>query len=138
MLFLITNLTKEALMKLNTFLLVKAIICIVFGIGFAVVPTTVGSIYAITPDPDGLIMTRFFGAAFLGIGLILWFCRNADVNTLKGITLSLCIADTVGFIAALLGQLSGNVNTVGWVNVALWLIFALGLGYFRFLKPTNT
>jgi hypothetical protein len=124
-------------MKLSTFLLVKSIICIVFGIGFAVVPVAVCSIYAITPDPDGLIMTRFFGAAFLGIGLILWFCRNADVNTLKGITLSLCIADTVGFIAALLGQLSGNVNAVGWVNVALWLIFALGLGYFRFLKPAN-
>jgi hypothetical protein len=125
-------------MKLSTFLLVKSIICIVFGIGFAVVPTTVGSIYAITPDPDGLIMTRFFGATFIGIGLILWFCRNADWNTLKGITLSLCIADTVGFIAALLGQLSGNVNAIGWVNVALWLIFALGLGYFRFLKPANT
>jgi len=125
-------------MKLNTFLLVKAIICIVFGIGFAVVPTTVGSIYAITPDPDGLIMTRFFGAAFIGISLILWFCRDTDWNTLKGITLSLCIADTVGFLAALLGQLSGNVNAAGWVNVALWLVFALGLGYFRFLKPANT
>ena len=125
-------------MKLSTFLMVKAIICIVFGIGFAVIPTTVGSIYAITPDPDGLIMTRFFGAAFLGIGLILWLCRDADWNTLKGVTLSLCIADTLGFIVALLGQLSGNVNAVGWLNVALWLLFALGLGYFRFLKPAST
>ena len=124
-------------MKLNTFLLVKAIICIVFGIGFAVVPTTVGSIYAITPDPDGLIMTRFFGAAFIGIGLILWFTKNAEWNILKGITLSLCIADTIGFIVALVGQLSGNVNTLGWINVALWLVFALGLGYFYFLKPNK-
>jgi len=125
-------------MKLSTFLMLKAIICIVFGIGFALAPTTVGSIYEITPDPDGLIMTRFFGAAFIGIGLILWFCRNTDWNALKGITLSLCIADTIGFIVALLGQLSGNVNEVGWANVALWLIFALGLGYFRFLKPANS
>jgi hypothetical protein len=83
-------------------------------------------------------MTRFFGAAFIGIGLILWFCRNADWNTLKGITLSLCIADTVDFIVALLSQLFGNVNAIGWVNVVLWLVFALGLGYFRFLKPANT
>jgi hypothetical protein len=125
-------------MKLSTFLLVKAIICIVFGIGFSVIPMTVGSIYAITPDPDGLIMTRFFGAAFIGIGLILWFLKNADWNILKSITLSLCIADTVGFIAALHGQLSGNVNALGWINVALWLIFVLGLGYFRFLKPANS
>jgi hypothetical protein len=39
-------------MKLSTFLMVKAIVCLVFGIGFAVVPTTVGSIYALTLDPD--------------------------------------------------------------------------------------
>ena len=125
-------------MKLSTFLMVKAIICIVFGIGFAVIPATVGSIYQITLDPDGSIMTRFFGAAFIGIGLILWLCRNADWNILKGITLSLCIADTIGFIAALSGQLSGNVNAMGWLNVALWLLFALGLGYFRFLKPNRS
>lgn len=122
-------------MKLSTFLTAKAFVCIVFGIGFAVIPAAIGSIYDLTPDPDGIIMTRFFGAAFTGIGLILWFCRNADWNTLKGITLSLFIADTIGFIVALLGQLSGNVNAVGWLNVALWLIFVSGLGYYRFLNP---
>lgn len=121
-------------MKISTFLLVKSIICIVFGIGFALIPATLGSVYAITPDPDGLVMTRFFGAAFLGIGLILWLLRNSDVNVLKGITLSLCIADTIGFIAALLGQLSGNINALGWINVLLWLIFAVGLAYYRFFR----
>ena len=125
-------------MKLSTFLLIKAIVCIVFGIGFAVVPTTVGSIYELAPDPDGLILARYFGASFIGIGLILWFCRNTDWTALKGITLALCIADTVGFIAALTGQLSGNVNSLGWINVALWLIFALGLAYYRFIKPANS
>lgn len=125
-------------MKLSTFLVVKAIICFVFGIGFAVLPTTVGSIYAITLDPDGLIMTRFFAALLIGIGLILWLCRNADWSVLKGITLSLCIADTIGFVVALFGQLSGNVNAIGWINVVIWLLLALGLGYFRFLKPVNT
>jgi hypothetical protein len=125
-------------MKLSTFLMLKAIICIVFGIGFAVIPTAVGSIYEITPDADGLIMTRFFGATFIGIGLILWFTKNAEWNILKGITLSLCIADTIGFIVAFVGQLSGNVNMLGWINAALWLIFALGLGYFYFLKPNKT
>lgn len=124
-------------MKLSTFLIMKSIVCIVFGIGFAVIPTVTGSVYAITLDADGLIMTRFFGAAFLGIGLILWLCKDADWNTLKGITLALFIADIIGFVVALTGQLSGNLNTLGWINVALWLFFALGLGYFRFLKPSK-
>ncbi len=122
-------------MKISTFLIIKSVVCIVFGIGFVVLPALTGSVYEITPDPDGLIMTRFFGAAFLGIGLILWFCKDADWKTLKGITLSLLIADIIGFIVALSGQLSGNINALGWINVALWLFFVLGLGYFRFLKP---
>jgi hypothetical protein len=123
-------------MKLSTFLMMKAIVCFVFGIGFAVVPTAVGSIYALTLDPDGLIMARFFAALLIGIGLILWLSRNADWNALKGITLSLCIADTIGFIVALVGQLSGNMNALGWIIVVIWLFLALGLAYFRFLNPS--
>jgi hypothetical protein len=122
-------------MKISSFLMLKAIISLAFGIGFAVIPAVVWSIYGLTLDPAEIMMTRFFGACLLGIGLICWFTRNADVNTLKGITLSLCIADTIGFIIALSAQLSGIINTLGWINVAIYLLLALGLGYFRFLKP---
>lgn len=125
-------------MKLSTFLIIKAIVCFVFGIGYIVVPVATGSIYEMTLDPNGLVMARFFGTCFLGIGLILWLCRNADWNVLKNITLSLFICDIIGFIISLSAQLSGLFNALGWGNVALWLIFALGLGYFRFLKPANT
>ncbi len=122
-------------MKISSFLMLKAIISLAFGIGFAVIPAVVWSIYGVTLDPAGIMMTRFFGACLLGIGLICWFTRNADFNTLKGILFALVIADTIGFIIALSGQLSGIINTLGWINVAIWLLLALGLGYFRFLKP---
>jgi hypothetical protein len=137
-LFLITNLKKEGLMKLSTFLIVKAIVCFVFAIGYIVVPVATGSIYDITLDPDGIIMARFFGALLLGIGLILWLCRNADWSVLKSITFSLCIADTIGFIIALAAQLAGVMNSLGWIIVVIWLLLASGLGYFRFLKPSNS
>jgi hypothetical protein len=83
-------------------------------------------------------MARFFGALLLGIGLILWLCRNADWNVLKSITFSLCIADTIGFIIALAAQLAGVMNSLGWIIVVIWLLLASGLGYFRFLKPSNS
>jgi hypothetical protein len=124
-------------MKLSSFLVVKAIISLAFGIGFVAIPVAVWSIYGVTLDPVGILMTRFLAACLIGIGLICWFSRNADSNTLKGITLSLFIADTIGFIVALSGQLSGNMNTLGWIVVAIWLLLALGLGYFRFLKPST-
>ena len=125
-------------MKLSTFLIVKAIVCFLFAIGYIVAPVATGSIYEITLDPDGILMARFFGALLFGIGLILWLSRNADWNMLKGITLSLFIADTAGFIIALVAQLAGVMNSLGWIIVAIWLLLSLGLGYFRFLKPTNT
>jgi hypothetical protein len=125
-------------MKLSSFLVVKAIISLAFGIGFAVIPAAVWSIYGVTLDPAGILMTRFLAACLIGIGLICWFTQSADSNTLKSITLSLCIADTIGFIVALFGQLSGIMNTLGWIIVAIWLLLALGLAYFRFLKPSTS
>ena len=125
-------------MKISSFLMLKAVISLAFGIGFAVIPAVVWSICGLTLDPAGIMMTRFFGACLLGIGLICWVTRNADFNTLKGITLSLFIGDTIGFIVALTGQLGGLMNTLGWFIVAIWFLLALGLGYFRFLKPSTS
>ena len=123
-------------MKLSNFLVVKAVISLVFGIVFALVPAVAMSLYGITLDAGGIMMTRFLGACLIGIGLICWLDREADPEALQGITLALCIGDTVGFLVALLGQLSGLLNALGWVNVVIWLLLALGLGYFRFLKPS--
>jgi hypothetical protein len=123
-------------MKLSSFLVVKAIISLAFGIAFVLVPAAVMSWYGVTLDPFGIFMARFVGACLIGIGLICWLDRSADHDALQGITLALFIGDTIGFIIALLGQLSGLMNALGWVIVAIWLLLALGLGYFRFLKSS--
>jgi len=123
-------------MKLSNFLVVKAVVSLAFGIGFALMPAVAMSLYGITLDPAGILMARFLGACFIGIGLICWLDRNADPQALQGITLALCIGDTIGFIVALLGQLSGLMNALGWVIVVIWLLLAMGLGYFRFLKKS--
>jgi len=125
-------------MKLSSFLVVKAVISLVLGIAFALAPAAVMSLSGVTLDPGGTLVARYLGASLIGIGLICWLDRNADRAALQGITLALFIADTIGFIVALLGQLSGLTNAIGWVNVAVWLFLAVGLGYFRFLKPNTT
>jgi hypothetical protein len=124
-------------MKLSTFLAVKAVISLVFAIAFVLIPATYLSWGGVTLDAAGTCMARFFGVGLLGIGLVCWFLRSAaDSEARQGILLSLFITDTVGFIVNLLAQLSGLWNALGWINVAIWLLLALGLGYFRFLKPS--
>jgi len=46
------------------------------------------------------------------------------------------VGDAFGFIAALLGRLSGVLNALGWSTVALYLLLALGYGYFQSVKPS--
>ena len=124
-------------MKLSTFLIIKAIISFVFGIPLVLVPGTVVSLYNLALNPAGTLMAQYVGATLTGIGLVCWMARNAASSDLRqGVILSLFIADMVGFIVALLGQLAGQMNALHWVNVAIWLLLAVGLGYFRFLKPS--
>ncbi len=80
-------------------------------------------------------MARLLGAKLIGIGLIFWFEKDADTGTLRGITLALFVADGLGFLATLMGQLSGLMNALGWIT---WFLLALGFGYFRFVESGNS
>ena len=124
--------------KLSLLMIIKALITLVFGVGFVLVPKAVWSLYGVTLDPAGAMMTQFVGATFLLLSIVLWLARNAPYSevTLRAFVLAIVIGDTIGFIVALLAQLSGVLNALGWLNVALLLLLALGFGYIRFVKKS--
>ena len=121
-------------MKLSLFLIIKAVISLFFGILLAVIPAQLMAIYGSTLDPSGVLMARLVGALLIGIGLLCWLSRSKTTDSLQDILLSLFIADALGFIVVLMGQLSGLMGALGWIIVLIWLLLALGLGYFRFMK----
>ena len=124
-------------MKLGTLFTINAVVTVVFGLAFVLVAGTLLSLYGITLSPGGLIVARLFGAALLGYAVLTWFARNAEESEARqAVVLALFIGDVVGFIVALLGQLSGAVNALGWSTVAIYLLLALGFGYFQFMKPS--
>lgn len=126
-------------MKLNTLFLITAIIAFFFGILFVIIPTSTYSFYGIQSDPTLNYMAELFGAALIGIGLIAWLSRKTtDNNALKVITLSFFIADGIGFIIALIGQINNVVNNLGWLTVAIYLVLSLGFAYFRFSKSVSS
>ena len=49
---------------------------------------------------------------------------------LKILILLLFLGNAIAFTLALHAQISGIFNVLGWTNVALYLLFALGYGYF--------
>jgi len=118
-------------------MVIKAIVCLVFGILLVLVPGPLLSLYGITVGAGGIFMARVYGASLLGNLMLSWFARNAaDSEARRAIILDLFVYDAVGFVVALLAQLSGLMNPLGWALVVIYLFFTLGFGYFQFVKPS--
>jgi len=126
-------------MKLSVLMVINAIVAVLFGIAFVLAAGPLLLLYGITLSPGGAIVARLFGAALIGFAVILWFARNVkESEPRRAIVLGFFIEHVIGFIVALLGQLSGVVNNLGWSTVVIYLLLALGFGYFQFLKPSDS
>ena len=124
-------------MKLRLLLVVDAIIALVYGICFVLVPATVLSIYGMTQGTSEALAGQYFGVALIAIGLLTWFARNvADAEAQRAIILALLISDVVGVIVSVLGTVSGVMSAVGWSAFGIYLLLALGYAYFQFVKPS--
>ncbi len=121
-------------MKLSYWMMAKSVICLIFGVGFVLLPGTVFGIYGIKLDAGGTMIGQLFGASFIVIATLLWFAHNAAGSevALHAIVLAIFVGDAIGFIVALWAQLSGVTNVLGWMIVALYLVLAAGFGYFQF------
>ena len=126
-------------MKLSYWMAAKAVVEVVFGIGFVLMPETVGAVFGMNLSPSGALMARLFGTAFIFGSIVLWFARNTPRTdaALRGIVLAVVVSNTIGFVVTLLASLSGVWNALGWLPVALYLVFGLGFAYFKFVKPTT-
>ena len=125
-------------MKLSVFMVIATIVALLFGLAFVFVAEPLLSLYGISLSPGGLIVARLFGAALLGFAVLTWHARNAeDSEARRAIILALFIGDSIGFIVALISQLSGVVNALGWSTVIIYLLLAIGFGYFQFAKQSE-
>ncbi|NJD11110.1 MAG: hypothetical protein FIB01_11985 [Gemmatimonadetes bacterium] len=126
-------------MKLSQVLVLHAIVALVFGIGFLLVPGTVVALYGATPGPEINLIAQFFGAALTHVGVFAWLARGVtDGPAQKAIILGFLIGDVVGLIVALIGTLSGVLNAVGWSAVAVYGVMTLLYANLQFMKPRQS
>ena len=118
-------------MKLNTFISTHSILLFLFGLGFLLVPALLLSVYGTASNSTGLLTARVFGIANIQLSIIMWSSRNeVGSKILKTLILLLFLGNALAFMLALNAQISGIFNVLGWTNVALYLLFALGYGYY--------
>ena len=114
-------------MKLGTFMAIHAFVAVVFGIGFVLAPASVLAPYGmVNMDAGAVFMSRLFGAALIQIGLLAWLARTVtDPAARRAVQL------------AYGGGLAGVANALGRSTVAIYLLLALGYGYFLFARPSG-
>ena len=122
-------------MKLKTLLVIKAIVCFSIGIPILIATDFTYSIFGATLAAGGVFAAREYGASMMGNLMLTWFARNSQESDARwAIILALFVYDAVGLVITLIAILSGALNPISWLIVALYLFFTLGFGYFLLQK----
>jgi len=118
-------------MKLNTLMIITAVVAFIFGLAFIIAPQQSINLYGDKLDLPGEFMARYFGAALLGYAFLAWLNRN---TASKGVQAGFFVAMVLGFVVAVYNRIGGTVNNLVWLNVVIYLLLAIGFGYFSFMK----
>ncbi|MBK9098696.1 MAG: hypothetical protein IPM14_11390 [bacterium] len=122
-------------MSLKNLMVIKALVCLVFGILLLAVPDKLLSIFGATLSDGGIFTAREYGSALFGNLFLCWFARNAaESDARRAIILALFVYDLIAFVMTTLTVVSGVLNLLGWSIAVIYLFFTIGYGYFL-VKP---
>ena len=122
-------------MTLRTLFTINIPISFFFGLTCLLIPEWLMSLYGAEISPAGAFMTRLAGAAYLGFGVLAYQARSTrSAEFALALALGLFVQDSIGAALSLFAQINGLFNALGWTTVVLYLLLALGYGYFRFIK----
>ena len=100
-------------------------------------PGQAWSLYGLSLDAGGKCISRELGTLFFMLGIILWFARkDSGSQALRAIVLGLFIGNALGFVVTLMGQFLAGISALGWVGASMYLLLAIGFGYYA-IKPSN-
>lgn len=117
-------------MSFRTLLIIKAAVCLAFGLFLLLAPATLLDLLGATLNDGGTFTAREYGAALIGTLLLSWFAKDVKAADARGaILLDLLVYDLIGMVVTLLVVLSGVLNALGWAIVAVYLFFTLGSGF---------
>jgi hypothetical protein len=106
-------------MKIKHVLMITAVVGLLCGLGFVLVPAQLVEMFGTTADKAMQHMARNFGSAILAL-------------------LALFVFFTLASISIILFQLTGIPNNNGWFALVLLVPLAAAFGYFMFAGGGST
>jgi hypothetical protein len=120
-------------MKLNTFLLIAAVLYAVFGIGALLAPAQLFASMGLTLNEAGQLVARTGGAAGIGYAVIFWLARGAETSpALRAILLGNVVYLILEIIAIVLGALSTGTIAAALPGVVVDALLLVGFAYYYF------
>ena len=117
-------------MDTKLYLTISAIIAILYGIGFVLIPAKMVELYGVPPEPHAILNLQFFGSALLAWGVITWFARDLDWAAVRGVLIGGIVGDVVGGLLSVWAIVEGLVNAFGWTSVVIYVLLLVGGLYF--------
>ena len=122
-------------MTLKMLFVYNVVVTLPFGVALVLAPVPLISLYGVALGREQSVVAQLFGSALVFVGLLCWFARNSqESEARRAIVLASFLECSLGFVIALLAQVSGKLNPLGWSNVFLYLSFSVGYGYFHFVR----
>jgi hypothetical protein len=115
----------------------NSVVAFLFGLGFLFVPARALGLFGTETFVSTVLISRLFGTAMLGLGLVLWFAKDVkDAGIQKGMGIALLVTAVTGLVVTLLGTFASNavIRTNGWAVMIVYVVLGLGYGYLLFLK----
>lgn len=125
-------------MSYKQMFILNAIVAILFGAAFLVVPETSLAQFRTETYAATVLAMRFYGTALLTIGFMLWFAKDiADEGGQKGMGMVLLASAVLGFIVTVMGTAGSKavIRANGWIVMVIYILLALGYAYLLFMKP---
>jgi uncharacterized membrane protein YfcA len=122
-------------MSSKLYLTIAAVLAILYGIGFVLIPAKMGEFYGVQPQPNAMLNIQYFGSALLALGVIVWFARDLDWAAVRGVLIGSAVGDIVGGLITIWGISQGLVNAFAWSSVVIYVLLLLGALYL--LRPAS-
>ena len=120
----------ESNVKLKRFLALAAIITLINGISYTLIPGALLPNYGLLVTPAAVLGFRLFGAALLTFGLILWFLRESrEWIAIRGLLIGASVGNIAGLIVSAWATISGVMNGAGWLFVLTYGLLLLGYAW---------
>jgi len=117
-------------MSFRTLLIVKAVVCLVFGVFLLGAPSVLFGILGANLDATGAFPAREYGAALIGALLLTWFGKDVKAPDARGaILLYLLAYDAIGVVITVHAAATGVLNVLAWSIVVVYAFFAVFSAY---------